>query len=76
MKKDLVTIVWGDSIVYGWHDNELGGWVNRLKINLSKNRIYYWFLFFHLSKISIALIVSVVSFFLKLETISQLSTLV
>ena len=36
MKKDLVTIVWGDSIVYGWHDNELGGWVNRLKINLSK----------------------------------------
>lgn len=36
MKKDLVTIVWGDSIVYGWHDTELGGWVNRLKINLSK----------------------------------------
>lgn len=36
MKKDLVTIVWGDSIVYGWHDVELGGWVNRLKINLSK----------------------------------------
>lgn len=36
MKKNLVTIVWGDSIVYGWHDNELGGWVNRLKINLSK----------------------------------------
>ncbi len=36
MKKDLVTIVWGDSIVYGWHDYELGGWVNRLKICLSK----------------------------------------
>lgn len=36
MKKDLVTIVWGDSIVYGWHDTELGGWVNRVKIELSK----------------------------------------
>ena len=36
MKKDLVTIVWGDSIVYGWHDDKLGGWVNRLKIELYK----------------------------------------
>ena len=34
MGKDLVIIAWGDSIVYGWHDNEYGGWVNRLKIKL------------------------------------------
>lgn len=36
MERDLVIIAWGDSIVYGSHDNQYGGWVNRLKIKLNK----------------------------------------
>ena len=34
MLKDTVSIVIGDSIVYGLHDREFGGWVNRVRLNL------------------------------------------
>lgn len=34
--KDNITLVFGDSIVYGVGDTKFGGWVNRLKIYLSK----------------------------------------
>lgn len=44
MGKDLVIIAWGDSIVYGWHDNEYGGWVNRLKIKLYNRKKQVLFL--------------------------------
>lgn len=36
MNKDIVTIIFGDSIVYGLFDNEYYGWVNRIKINLQR----------------------------------------
>lgn len=35
MDKDTITIVFGDSLVYGLHDYEFGGWVNRLRIKLN-----------------------------------------
>lgn len=35
MNKDTITIVWGDSLVYGLHDYEFGGWVNRMRIKLN-----------------------------------------
>lgn len=34
---DVVSIVFGDSIVYGLHDKELGGWVNRVRMFLENN---------------------------------------
>lgn len=36
MNKDNVSIFFGDSIVYGLNDNELGGWVNRIRLKLEK----------------------------------------
>lgn len=35
MNKDTITVVWGDSLVYGLYDYEFGGWVNRLRIKLN-----------------------------------------
>lgn len=34
---DVVSIVFGDSIVYGLHDKESGGWVNRVRMFLENN---------------------------------------
>lgn len=36
MNKDIVSIIFGDSIAYGLYDKELCGWVNRLRIKLEK----------------------------------------
>lgn len=35
--KDIKILVFGDSITYGEHDNQKGGWVNRLRLYLENN---------------------------------------
>ena len=44
MKKDLVTIVLGDSIAYGSHDKVFGGWGNRVRLKLANISKKYYFL--------------------------------
>lgn len=39
--KDTVSIIFGDSISYGLYDNELLGWVNRTRLNLSDNHYIF-----------------------------------
>jgi len=39
--KDLNIFVFGDSICYGAYDNKLGGWVNRLKLDLEQESSCY-----------------------------------
>ncbi len=34
--KDIVSLIFGDSIVYGLYDKEFGGWVNRVRIKLEQ----------------------------------------
>ena len=34
IKKDTVSIIFGDSLAYGLHDKEYGGWVSRLRIHM------------------------------------------
>jgi len=42
MEKDVVNILVGDSIAYGYGDNELFGWYNRLrKKNYKQNQFYF-----------------------------------
>lgn len=43
MKKDIVNIIFGDSIAYGLYDYELSGWVNQLrnKDEVMKNSVYF-----------------------------------
>ena len=36
MNKDVVTIIFGDSIAYGLFDNEYCGWTNRIRIKLER----------------------------------------
>lgn len=36
MNKDIVSIIFGDSIAYGLFDDEYCGWVNRIRINLKR----------------------------------------
>ena len=38
--KDKVVIVFGDSITYGLYDNELNGWVNRIRNKLEKDNYF------------------------------------
>ena len=35
-KSDIVSIFFGDSITYGIRDDKLGGWVNRIRLELEK----------------------------------------
>ena len=39
--KDIVTIIFGDSISYGLYDKEYLGWVNRVKLNLNSNHYIF-----------------------------------
>lgn len=41
--KDIVSLIYGDSIVYGIGDQEYFGWVNRVKFNLENNKNNYIF---------------------------------
>lgn len=36
MNKDVVTIIFGDSIPYGLFDNKYCGWANRIRMNLQR----------------------------------------
>lgn len=37
---DKITLIFGDSIVYGVGDLKFGGWVNRLKVNLKDQYVF------------------------------------
>lgn len=37
IKKDTVSIFFGDSITYGLYDKELGGWVNRVRLYIDNH---------------------------------------
>lgn len=40
--KDANVLIFGDSITYGAYDEELGGFVNRLKLKLERNHRNYY----------------------------------
>lgn len=41
MQKDIVTIIFGDSIAYGLYDIEKFGWANRIKEKLNNNNFIF-----------------------------------